>query len=95
MTSLYAQTQPYRVFPPEVPRFGVSKETALTAATEKVTIQNALKTKVTFESVTVYCSVACDVTFQQNGTAATATAVTFGNSVFFSLNGVMTPTSTV
>lgn len=93
--SLHAQSYEPRSFPPETPRFGVMKETALTAATEKVTIQSVVGTKVTFESASVYCSVACDVTFYQNGTAATATAVTFGNSVFFSMNGVMTPTSTV
>lgn len=52
------------------------KETALTSAVEKITVQQpANASQVRFDSATIYCSVACDATLTQNGSAATVTSL--------------------
>lgn len=58
-------------------RYTALKETALVAAAETVTVQQVAAPSarnVNFETLVLYCSVACDVTLTLNGTAATATA---------------------
>lgn len=61
--------------------YSVRKQTALTAATEVVTIQQPATNarQVTFISAYFDCSVACSFTLERNGTAATATALTVNN----------------
>lgn len=58
--------------------FVAYKNTTLTASSEKVTVQSTANTGVAtirFLSATLYCSVACDWTLSQNGTAASATTL--------------------
>jgi hypothetical protein len=59
------------------PRYVAIKETVLAAAAEKVTVQQptGASRQVNFTTADVYCSVACQITFQVNGTAATATTL--------------------
>jgi len=56
----------------------VFKETSLSSSTEKVTIQQPSSPVMTIvgEVASVYCSVACNATVTQLGTAATATTLT-------------------
>ncbi len=63
--------------PSNANRYIFMKETALVATTEKVTVQQPASgsLSVAFELADVYCSVACTVTFYQNGTAATTTTL--------------------
>lgn len=63
---------------PTVPRYLAKKLTTLSGAAEKVTVQQpaASPVQVNFETADVYCSVACTITFYQNGTAATTTTLT-------------------
>src|ERR1019366_6631991 len=53
-------------------------DVALSGAGTKLTIQQPAShaAQVNLESAVIYCSVACDVTQSQNGTAATSTAGT-------------------
>lgn len=62
----------------EGPRFSVYKATTLAGAAEVVTIQQPASDskKVHFEAVQVYCSVACVIEIERDGTAATGTALT-------------------
>ena len=64
--------------------YQVLKETSLSAAAETITVQTVGLADVhRMKWATVYCSVACDFTITQNGTAATTTtlAVTSSNGV--------------
>jgi hypothetical protein len=62
---------------PGVRNYTALKTTSLTAAAEKVTIQQTTGARtVRFTTATIYCSVACSPTVSQNGTAATATTLT-------------------
>jgi len=56
----------------------LTREIALTAAAEAVTIQQPASgaRTVRFSGVYVYCSAQCDVTLEHTGTAATATSAT-------------------
>lgn len=58
--------------------YTASKTTALSGAAEVVTVQQAASSarNVQFVSAFVDCTVACTVTIERNGTAATATALT-------------------
>lgn len=61
---------------PFAARYQVNRETALTAAAEKITVQGTgTADAVYFESADVYCSAACVVTFSRDGTAASTTAL--------------------
>lgn len=63
----------------EVPRYyTVVRDATLSGAAEVVTIQQPATgaSKVRLLWASVYCSVACDVTQERNGTAATTTAAT-------------------
>ena len=51
------------------------KETALTSATEAITIQAGKTLNIYPQSAVVYCSAATDITFAVNGTAATSTTL--------------------
>ena len=59
------------------PRYQALKTTSLSGAAETVTVQQiASGTKtIHFEVAWVYCSVACNFTLAQNGTAATSTTL--------------------
>lgn len=61
------------------PRYIAIKETVLSGATELITIQRPNTGQgrgVFFDKVaSIYCSVACEATVYQNGTAATATSM--------------------
>lgn len=61
-----------------LPSYVAFREASLTAAGEVVSIQQPVSpTKtVNFEGASVYCSAACDVTIERDGTAATTTALT-------------------
>lgn len=58
--------------------YAIEQKTALVAAAETITVQLPSSTGRTagFESASVYCSVQCEITFERDGTAATATAIT-------------------
>lgn len=57
--------------------FVASKRTVLTGATEVLTVQATSSSKrVAFVSAYVYCTVACTITLERNGTAATTTTQT-------------------
>lgn len=96
---IIASSQPQ----PLTPRYMAVKETSLSSAAEKITIQQPSPTSrnVSFESADVYCSVACIITIQQNGTAATATSLAVlalnesapGTTVAFSSSNVGTGTT--
>lgn len=63
----------------QTPRYSATTgDVALVATATKFTIQQPSSggKNIRLESATVYCSVACDVSQSQNGTAATATAGT-------------------
>lgn len=63
----------------QIKRFSTSTGVvALVGAGATATLQRGAATynKITLESATVFCSVACTITQSQNGTAATATAGT-------------------
>lgn len=63
---------------PNIPRFVAFKATTLSGAVEVITIQQPAtggKT-IRIESVEVWCSVACTVTLEREGTAATGTTLT-------------------
>lgn len=62
----------------EGPRFSVYKATTLSGAAEVVTIQQPASgsKKVHFAAAMVYCSVACVIEIERDGTAATGTAAT-------------------
>lgn len=61
---------------PLQPRYQANKTSTLNSATEKVTVQaTATSGPVSFEYALVYCSVACTMTVQINGAAATATSL--------------------
>lgn len=59
--------------------YATFSERTLAAAAETLTVQqpaSGAARRVIFRSASVYCSVACNITFRINGTAATATANT-------------------
>ncbi len=58
-----------------------SGDVSLSGAGTKLTLQQPATNgkQVTMEAAVVYCSVACDLTMAQNGTAATATAGTINS----------------
>jgi len=60
------------------PGYVAIKETSLSSAAEKVTVQQPATSpvQVSFSTANVYCSVACDITLTMYGTAATATTLT-------------------
>jgi hypothetical protein len=60
------------------PVYVATRSTTLTAAAEVITVQQptAVLKVVQFKGVAVTCSVACDITLERDGTAATATALT-------------------
>lgn len=62
----------------QLPRYIAGLETALVATADKQTIQQPASPskKILPKIVTVYCSVACDIQFSWNGTAASTTAMT-------------------
>lgn len=62
----------------EGPRFSVYKATTLSSASEAVTIQQPASggRTVNFDTALLYCSVACSVELERDGTAATGTALT-------------------
>src|SRR5580658_8137864 len=65
--------------PSNANRYVTVKETGLTASAEKVTIQQPViagSPAVAFECADIYCSVACEIFFYQNGTADTTTGLT-------------------
>lgn len=65
----------------QTPTFTVAKQTSLSGAAEVITVQqpaNGAFKRVVFVSGYVDCSVACVVTVERNGTAATSTLVTPG-----------------
>lgn len=61
----------------ELPRYIAGLETTLSATADKQTIQQPSSPSKTIfpKTVTVYCSVACDIQFSWNGTAASTTAM--------------------
>lgn len=61
-----------------VTRYQANKTTTLSGAAEKITIQQPTRSpvQVQLETADIYCSVACTITFYQNGSAATATTLT-------------------
>jgi hypothetical protein len=61
--------------------FSTAKTTSLTAAAEVLTVQHTVNTNrtVAFKNAYLYCSVACTVTLERNGTAASSTANTIVN----------------
>lgn len=63
---------------PISPQYVVVRAVSLSASGEAVTIQQPASSskRVQFTSADAYCSVACDVTIERDGTAATATAAT-------------------
>lgn len=72
---------------PKNGRFTVWKATTLSGAAEVITIQQPASggRRIFVELFNLYCSVACVITWEQNGTAATATALarnTIGPSDF-------------
>lgn len=57
-------------------RYQVNRETSLSSAVEKITIQGTgAADAVYFETADVYCSAACVVTFSRDGTAASTTTL--------------------
>ncbi len=66
----------------QTPTYTATQTTSLSSAAEVITIQapgaaNTRPTKlITLAGVSVYCSVACTVTIERDGTAATTTALT-------------------
>lgn len=75
---LSLQPSPAQIDGRNLERFSVYKATSLSGAAEIVTIQQlaAAGKLIKVESVDVYCSVACVVTLELDGTAATGTALT-------------------
>ncbi|HXI23096.1 MAG TPA: hypothetical protein VNG71_04405 [Pyrinomonadaceae bacterium] len=68
--------------PVDANRHVAVKETTLSGAAEKITVQQAsgnASKRVTFECIDVRCSVACEIFFYQNGAAATTTALTISD----------------
>ena len=63
---------------PKNGRFTAWKATTLSGAAEVITIQQPASggRRIFVAIVNLYCSVACVITWEQNGTAATATALT-------------------
>ncbi len=61
--------------------FTVRKNTVLTAAAEVITLQQPATGSKTVNFIGFYidCSVACTVTLERNGAAATSTALTVNN----------------
>lgn len=61
--------------------FSTTKSTSLSGAVETLTIQHAasITRAARFVSMYIYCSVACTVTIERNGTAATSTTNTITN----------------
>lgn len=59
----------------------VTKQTSLSGAAEVITVQQPAtgSRQVSFKSAFVDCSVACTVTLERNGTAATATTLAVRN----------------
>jgi hypothetical protein len=60
--------------------YTIEQKTALTASTETITVQlgsaaGVVRT-VGFVTASVYCSVACEITLERDGTLATTTAIT-------------------
>lgn len=64
-----------------VSKFTTSKTTALTAAAEVLTVQHTATVSKNAAMVSAYgyCSVACTITLERNGTVATTTANTINN----------------
>lgn len=58
--------------------YSITKKTSLSAAAEVITIQQPSSgaRSVRFEAATLYCSVACEVTLERDGSAASSTALT-------------------
>lgn len=63
---------------PNITRFSVFKATTLSGTAEVVTLQQPAADGeiIRVENVEVWCSVACDITLERDGTAATGTALT-------------------
>lgn len=72
LSSLFAQSQANKEA-----QYIATKETTLTSAAEKVTVQQPITGAkvVIFRYAKVYCSVACVATLSFNGTAATTTTL--------------------
>ena len=64
--------------PDTTPRYQAIDTQTLSSASEALTVQQPTSPQhpVIFEAAWVYCSVVCNFTVSQNGTAATATALT-------------------